>query len=92
MHFLYIPVVVSVGSIIATFALPFPFYPFIYFPIKGHCEQEQVSRILTQHGAGSRLTLSETTPEFLAEKFRIGKKEIAIIEIILFIATLHKNN
>jgi len=40
----------------------------IYFPIEGHCEQANVSRILAQRGAGVKLHLSKTTPELLSEK------------------------
>lgn len=40
--------------------------PFIYFPLEGHCEQANVSRILRQRGAGVELTLSKTSPELLA--------------------------
>ena len=74
-HFAASDLAVLQGGATSTLELTGLRRPFIYFPLEGHCEQEQVSRILTQHGAGSRLTLSETTPELLAKKMieRIGK-------------------
>ena len=42
--------------------------PFVYFPIEGHFEQEVVAARLARVGAGVRMTLSETTPEMLAER------------------------
>lgn len=41
--------------------------PFIYFPIEGHYEQELVAGRLARWGAGVRMSLSNTTPEMLAE-------------------------
>jgi UDP:flavonoid glycosyltransferase YjiC (YdhE family) len=41
--------------------------PFVYFPIDGHFEQEFVAARLARHGFGSRMSLSETTPEMLAD-------------------------
>lgn len=75
-HFAASDLAVVQGGATSTLELTALRRPFIYFPLEGHCEQEQVSRILTQHGAGSRLTLSETTPELLADKMieSIGKK------------------
>jgi UDP-N-acetylglucosamine:LPS N-acetylglucosamine transferase len=51
--------------------------PFLYFPIEGHCEQANVARMLTQHGAGIQMRLKDTTPGLLAEimKDNIGKKQ-----------------
>ena len=74
-HFAASDLAVVQGGATSTLELTALRRPFIYFPLEGHCEQEQVSRILTQHGAGSRLTLSETTPELLANKMieSIGK-------------------
>jgi hypothetical protein len=42
--------------------------PFIYFPLEGHFEQANVSRILTQRGAGVKLRISKTSPELLADR------------------------
>jgi UDP-N-acetylglucosamine:LPS N-acetylglucosamine transferase len=41
--------------------------PFIYFPIEGHFEQAQIAERLARHGAGTRMSLSETKPEELAD-------------------------
>jgi len=41
--------------------------PFIYFPIDGHYEQELVAARLRRHGLGRRMSLSDTTPEMLAD-------------------------
>jgi UDP-N-acetylglucosamine:LPS N-acetylglucosamine transferase len=75
-HFAACDLAVLQGGATSTLELTALRRPFIYFPLEDHCEQEQVSRILTQHGAGSRLTLSETTPELLANKMieSISKK------------------
>ena len=75
-HFAACDLAVVQGGATSTLELTALRRPFIYFPLEGHCEQEQVSRILTQHGAGLRLTLSGTTPELLADKMieNIGKK------------------
>jgi len=51
--------------------------PFLYFPIEGHCEQENyVGGRLARHHAGIRMKLSETSPQSLAEEAAhiIGKK------------------
>lgn len=42
--------------------------PFIYFPIEGHFEQAQVASRLERHGAGVRMSFSETDPRALAER------------------------
>jgi predicted glycosyltransferase len=75
-HFAVCDLAVVQGGATSTLELTALRRPFIYFPIEGHCEQEQVSRVLTQHGAGLRLTLSKTTPEVLSDKIveNIGKK------------------
>jgi len=75
-HFAASDLAIVQGGATSTLELTALRRPFIYFPLEGHCEQEQVSRILTQHGAGLRLTLSETTPKLLADKMieSIGKK------------------
>jgi hypothetical protein len=51
--------------------------PFLYFPIEGHCEQEEyVAGRLARHRAGVRMKLSATSPQRLAEKVvsNIGKE------------------
>lgn len=43
--------------------------PFLYFPIEGHCEQEEyVSGRLARHHAGVKMKLSETIPQKLADQ------------------------
>jgi UDP-N-acetylglucosamine:LPS N-acetylglucosamine transferase len=43
--------------------------PFLFFPIEGHCEQEiNVAARLARHQAGTKMTLSRTTPRTLATK------------------------
>jgi predicted glycosyltransferase len=51
--------------------------PFLYFPIEGHCEQENyVAGRLARHRAGVRMKLSETSPQKLTDKVvsNIGKE------------------
>jgi predicted glycosyltransferase len=75
-HFAACDLAVVQGGATSTLELTALRRPFIYFPIEGHCEQANVSRILSQHGAGLRLTLSKTTPKSLAEKMTdiLGKE------------------
>jgi pimeloyl-ACP methyl ester carboxylesterase/UDP:flavonoid glycosyltransferase YjiC (YdhE family) len=41
--------------------------PFIYFPLRDHCEQVfHVAHRLDRHGAGLRMEFAQTTPEMLA--------------------------
>jgi predicted glycosyltransferase len=42
--------------------------PFVFFPIEDHFEQAQIAQRLERHGAGVRMSLSETSPERLAEQ------------------------
>lgn len=42
--------------------------PFIFFPIKGHSEQEYVAKRLLRHHAGIRMEYDETTPDSLADQ------------------------
>lgn len=42
--------------------------PFIYFPVEGHCEQEDIARNLSRRGAGFEMSFVKTTPSVLAEK------------------------
>jgi UDP-N-acetylglucosamine:LPS N-acetylglucosamine transferase len=52
---------------------------FIYFPVEGHFEQEvHVSNRLMRHEVGTRMILSDTSPELLAEKIlcQIGSTPI----------------
>jgi len=67
-HFAACDLAIVQGGATSTFELATLRRPFIYFPLEGHCEQANVSRILTQRGAGVRMSLSKTTPELLAEK------------------------
>lgn len=42
--------------------------PFLYFPLEGHCEQEiTIAGRLARHRAGTKMTLSATTPATLAD-------------------------
>jgi predicted glycosyltransferase len=67
-HFAACDLAIVQGGATSTFELTALRRPFIYFPIEGHCEQANVSRILSQRGAGVKMSLSKTTPELLAEK------------------------
>lgn len=40
--------------------------PFVYLPIPGHFEQQLVAARLERYGAGTRMSLADTTPESLA--------------------------
>ncbi|MBC7235292.1 MAG: hypothetical protein H5T69_05580 [Chloroflexi bacterium] len=47
--------------------------PFLFFPREGDCEQEiAVAGRLARHGAGVRMSYSETTPESLAEAILVN--------------------
>jgi predicted glycosyltransferase len=67
-HFAACDLAIVQGGATSTFELTALRRPFIYFPLEGHCEQANVSRILSQRGAGIKMSLSKTTPESLAEK------------------------
>ncbi|PWE00760.1 glycosyltransferase [Marinilabilia rubra] len=75
-HFAACDLAIVQGGATSTFELTALRKPFIYFPLEGHCEQANVSRILSQRGAGVKLMLSGTTPELLAGKIlsTIGRK------------------
>jgi len=66
-HFAACDLAIVQGGATSTFELTALRRPFIYFPIEGHCEQANVSRIISQRGAGVKMSLSKTTPELLAE-------------------------
>lgn len=67
-HFAACDLAIVQGGATSTLELTALRRPFIYFPLEGHCEQANVSRILTQKGAGIKLRLKETTPEILADQ------------------------
>jgi UDP:flavonoid glycosyltransferase YjiC (YdhE family) len=67
-HFAACDLAIVQGGATSTLELTALRRPFIYFPIEGHCEQANVSRILTQRGAGVKLRLSKTTPELFADQ------------------------
>lgn len=67
-HFAACDLAIVQGGATSTLELTALRRPFIFFPLEGHCEQANVSRILTQRGAGVKLKLSKTSPEFLADK------------------------
>jgi len=65
-HFSACDLAIVQGGATSTLELAALRRPFLYFPIEGHCEQANVARMLTQHGAGIRMNLKEATPESLA--------------------------
>lgn len=67
-HFAACDIAIVQGGATSTLELTALQKPFIYFPIEGHCEQENVSIMLKRHEAGIRLNFSQTTPEQLAER------------------------
>jgi len=67
-HFAASDIAVIQGGATSSFELAALQTPFIYFPLEGHCEQANVSRILTKRGIGVKMNLSTSTPEMLAEK------------------------
>jgi len=67
-HFAACDIAVIQGGATSAFELAALHTPFIYFPLEGHCEQANVSRILTKRGIGIKMNLSTSTPEMLAEK------------------------
>jgi UDP:flavonoid glycosyltransferase YjiC (YdhE family) len=75
-HFAACDLAIVQGGATSTLELTALRRPFLYFPIEGHCEQANVSRMLVQRGAGIRLSLSKTTPALLAEAIfeNLGKE------------------
>jgi UDP-N-acetylglucosamine:LPS N-acetylglucosamine transferase len=67
-HFAACDLAIVQGGATSTLELTALRRPFIYFPLEGHCEQANVSRILTQRGAGVKLRLSKTSAGFLADQ------------------------
>jgi len=67
-HFAASDLAIIQGGATSAFELTALRRPFVYFPLAGHCEQANVSRILTQRGAGVSLDLAGTSPEVLAGK------------------------
>lgn len=67
-HFAASDIAVIQGGATSAFELAALHTPFIYFPLEGHCEQANVSRILTKRAIGIKMNLSMSTPEMLAEK------------------------
>lgn len=65
-HFSACDLAIVQGGATSTLELTALRRPFLYFPVEGHCEQANVARMLTQHGAGIRMNLKATTPEALA--------------------------
>jgi UDP-N-acetylglucosamine:LPS N-acetylglucosamine transferase len=56
------------GGLGTTMELALNRRPFLYFPLKDHCEQVyHVAHRLERHGAGRRLTYADTSVEDLAE-------------------------
>lgn len=41
--------------------------PFIFFPLKNHCEQENIARVLRERKIGTELNFVSTTPELLSQ-------------------------
>lgn len=67
-HFAACDLAIVQGGATSVFELAAMRRPFIYFPLEGHCEQANVSRILSQRGIGLKLRLSQTSAELLADK------------------------
>jgi UDP:flavonoid glycosyltransferase YjiC (YdhE family) len=67
-HFAACDLAIVQGGATSTLELTALRRPFIYFPLEGHFEQANVSRILTRRGAGVKLRLSKTSPELLADQ------------------------
>jgi len=67
-HFAACDLAIVQGGATSTLELTALRRPFIYFPLEGHCEQANVSRILSQRGAGVKMILSKTSPELLADQ------------------------
>lgn len=66
-HFAACDLAITQGGGTTTLELEALRRPFIYFPLKGHAEQElTIAPRLARHGAGVRMTLESTTPESLA--------------------------
>ena len=66
-HFAACDLAIVQGGATSTLELTALRRPFIYFPIEGHTEQATVARMLERHGAGTRMSLSQTTPALLAD-------------------------
>ena len=67
-HFAASDIAIIQGGATSAFELAALHTPFIYFPLEGHCEQANVSRILQKRGIGVKMNLSSSSPEMLAEK------------------------
>jgi len=65
-HFAACDLAIVQGGATSTLELTALRRPFLYFPIDGHCEQAGVARMLSQHGAGIRMNLKQSTPESLS--------------------------
>jgi hypothetical protein len=65
-HFAAADLAVVQGGGTTTLELTALRVPFIYFPLEGHSEQEEVAHRVARHGAGVRLQMSQTTPQTLA--------------------------
>ncbi len=66
-HFATCDVAIVQGGATSTLELTALQRPFMYFPIEGHSEQASVARVLERRKAGVRMSLSQTTPDLLAQ-------------------------
>jgi UDP:flavonoid glycosyltransferase YjiC (YdhE family) len=67
-HFAACDVAIVLGGGTTTLELTALRIPFLFFPLAAHTEQETVvAGRLARHGAGTRMTYEETTPESLAK-------------------------
>ena len=66
-HFAACDLAIVQGGATSTLELTALKRPFMYFPIEGHFEQAQVAQRLRRHGAGIKMSYSQTTPNTLAE-------------------------
>ena len=65
-HFAACDLAITQGGGTTTLELEALRRPFVYFPIKGHAEQElTIAPRLARHGAGVRMALESATPESL---------------------------
>jgi len=76
-HLAACDVAISMGGGTTTLELTALKKPFLYFPVPGHCEQENnVAGRLERLGAGTRMSFTETSPQKLADAVAglIGRK------------------
>ncbi|MCF8222357.1 MAG: hypothetical protein K9J25_04360 [Bacteroidales bacterium] len=75
-HFAASDLAIVQGGATSTLELTALQRPFIFFPLKNHCEQENIARTLKERGTGVEMHYESTNPEALARQItgNIGKK------------------